>query len=220
MSSRRLLAAVAVVVAIAVVTPVAVATADTTRTSTPGSALTAYYDAGQWRDAVAAVVKKVKANLKKDLSSSTAPRHPAIVLDIDETSVFNAPCLEPVDWDLSGLATCAVDGEGTVTPVLSLYRYARKQGVRVVMITGRPQALAGVARQLLRRLGYSSGFQLVLRPASDTRNSVVPYKSAARAAVERRGFTILANVGDQRSDLAGGHAKRRYKLPNPAYLIT
>jgi len=218
MSSPRLLAAVAVVVAIAVVTPVA--TADTTRTSTPPSVLTAYYDSGQWRKDVAAVVKKAKANLKKDLSSRTAPRHPAIVLDIDETAVFNAPCFEPVDWDLSGLATCDVTGQGTVTPVLSLYKYARENHVRVVMITGRPQALAGVTRQLLRRLGYSSGFQLVLRPASDTRSSVVPYKSAARAAVERRGFTILANVGDQRSDLAGGHAKRRYKLPNPAYLIT
>jgi predicted secreted acid phosphatase len=220
MWSRRLLAAVAAVVAIAVVTPVAVATADTTRTSTPPSVLTAYYDSGQWRKAIAAVVKKAKSNLKKDLSSSTAPRHPAIVLDIDETSVFNAPCLEPVDWDLSGLATCAVTGQGAVTPVLSLYKYARKKDVRVVMITGRAAALASVTRQLLTRLGYSSGFQLVLRPASDTRNSVVPYKSAARAAVERRGFTILANVGDQRSDLAGGHAKRRYKLPNPAYLIT
>ena len=218
MSSRRLLAAIAVVVAIAVVTPVA--TADTTRTSTPPAALTAYYDSGQWSKAIATVVKKAKSNLKKDLSSSTAPRHPAIVLDIDETSVFNAPCLEPVDWDLSGLATCALNGEGTVTPVLSLYKYARKKQVRVVMITGRREALASVTRQLLTSLGYSSGFQLVLRPASDTRSSVVPYKSAARAAVERRGFTILANVGDQRSDLAGGHAKGRYKLPNPAYLIT
>jgi predicted secreted acid phosphatase len=220
MSRRRLLAAIAVVVAIAVVTPVAPATADTTRTSTPGAVISAYYDSGQWSKAIAAVVKKAKANLKKDLSSSTAPRHPAIVLDIDETAVFNAPCLEPVDWDLSGLATCAVTGQGTVTPVLSLYKYARKKDVRVVMITGRREALAGVTKQLLTSLGYSSGFQLVLRPASDTRNSVVPYKSGARAVVERRGFTILANVGDQRSDLAGGHAKRGYKLPNPAYLIT
>jgi hypothetical protein len=65
------------------------------------------------------VVKTAKANLKKDLSSSTAPRHPAIVLEIDETSVFNAPCLEPVDWDLSGLLTCALNGEGTVTPLSS-----------------------------------------------------------------------------------------------------
>jgi hypothetical protein len=33
-------------------------------------------------------------------------------------------------------------------------------------------------------------------------------------------YTILENLGDQRSDLAGGHARHRYKLPNPVYVIT
>ena len=33
------------------------------------------------------------------------------------------------------------------------------------------------------------------------------------------GFTILVNVGDQDSDLAGGHAVRPFKLPNPMYYI-
>jgi hypothetical protein len=27
--------------------------------------------------------------------------------------------------------------------------------------------------------------------------------------------TIIANVGDQESDLAGGHAERMFKIPNP-----
>ena len=194
--------------------PVAVATADTdpdldARTGCS----TADYDSGQWSKAIATVVKKVKANLKEDLSSSTAPRDPAIVLDIDETAVFNAPCFEQVDWGLSGLATCAVNGEGTVTPVLSLYRYARKKGVRVVMITGRRQALAGVTTQLLKTTRLLLRLPARAQARERHANSVVPYKSAARAVVQRRGFTILANVGDQRSDLAGGHAKRRYKLP-------
>ena len=51
-----------------------------------------------------------------------------------------------------------------------------------------------------------------------TEPSVVPYKTGARRRIERRGFTILANVGDQRSDLAGGYAERRYLIPNPMYL--
>jgi predicted secreted acid phosphatase len=166
------------------------------------------------------VVKKAKAKLKKDLVNDRAAPAPALVLDIDETSVFNAPCLEPIDWNLSGLTTCAENGQGAVTPVLALYKYARKQQVRVVMISGRLQALADVTTQELRRLGCSSGFQLVLMPPDYTQSSVIPYKSAARAMVERHGYTILANVGDQRSDLAGGHSLRRHKLPNPVYVIT
>jgi HAD superfamily, subfamily IIIB (Acid phosphatase) len=31
--------------------------------------------------------------------------------------------------------------------------------------------------------------------------------------------TILVNVGDRDSDLAGGHARRAFKLPNPMYYI-
>jgi acid phosphatase len=212
--ARALLAVLVLVLACA-----SPAVAATIRTDTPGSAITPYYDSGQWSRDIATVVKKAKANLKQDLSADRAAHSPALVLDIDETSVFNAPCLEPVDWDLSGLAVCAVNGDGVATPVLSLYKYARTKHVKVVFITGRPEALAGATTAELK-LGFSSGFQLVLRPATDTRDSVIPYKSAARATVERRGYTILANVGDQRSDLAGGHSLRRYKLPNPVYFIS
>jgi hypothetical protein len=33
------------------------------------------------------------------------------------------------------------------------------------------------------------------------------------------GHTIMANVGDQWSDLAGGHAAMDFKVPNPFYFI-
>ena len=49
--------------------------------------------------------------------------------------------------------------------------------------------------------------------------TTIAYKSRERARIERRGYTIVANVGDQDSDLAGGHAERAFKLPNPFYFI-
>jgi hypothetical protein len=33
------------------------------------------------------------------------------------------------------------------------------------------------------------------------------------------GHPIIANVGDQWSDLAGGHAAMDFKVPNPFYFI-
>ncbi|MGH2992263.1 MAG: HAD family acid phosphatase [Solirubrobacterales bacterium] len=45
------------------------------------------------------------------------------------------------------------------------------------------------------------------------------FKSGERERIEDEGFTILVNVGDQDSDLNGGHAKRAFKLPNPMYFI-
>jgi predicted secreted acid phosphatase len=207
------------VAALAVLALAAPATANTFRTDTPGSQITPYYDSGQWSKDISAVVKKAKSNLKKDLAAKKAPKKPAVVLDIDETSVYNAPCLEPLDWALAGLATCAVQAQGAVTPVLGLYKYAVSKKVAVYFITGRPEAIKPQTDQLLHQLGYTK-YTLILRPATDTQDSVIPYKSGARADIEKSGATILANAGDQDSDLAGGHAKRRYKLPNPVYVIT
>jgi predicted secreted acid phosphatase len=212
------LALLAVLALLALAAP---ATAGTTRTSTPPAEISAYYDSGQWSDAIKAVADRARKKLASDLSAKKAPRRPMLVLDIDETSLFNAPCMEPVDWELSGLATCAVEGSGIATPIRKrLYDYARANRVTVAFITGRPEAIAAVTKQNLVDQGYNRGFKLVLRPASYTQDSLVPYKSGARAVFERKGYTILENVGDQQSDLAGGHARHRYKLPNPVYVTT
>jgi HAD superfamily, subfamily IIIB (Acid phosphatase) len=49
--------------------------------------------------------------------------------------------------------------------------------------------------------------------------SAADFKAPVRAAIERAGYTIIANMGDQPSDLAGGHAERTFLLPNPFYRI-
>jgi len=45
------------------------------------------------------------------------------------------------------------------------------------------------------------------------------YKTATRAHIESLGYDIVANFGDQFSDLVGGHADRTFKLPNPNYFL-
>ena len=49
--------------------------------------------------------------------------------------------------------------------------------------------------------------------------TTVDYKSGARKAIEDQGYRIVANVGDQYSDLAGGHSGVAFKLPNPFYFL-
>jgi hypothetical protein len=43
--------------------------------------------------------------------------------------------------------------------------------------------------------------------------------SSFDSAITRRGYRIVVNLGDQRSDLDGGYALRAIKLPNPMYVI-
>jgi hypothetical protein len=45
------------------------------------------------------------------------------------------------------------------------------------------------------------------------------YKSGTRAHIASLGYSIMADFGDQYSDLLGGNAGHQVKVPNPMYYI-
>ena len=47
----------------------------------------------------------------------------------------------------------------------------------------------------------------------------IQYKSGTRAYIESKGYDIVADFGDQFSDLLGGYADKTFKLPNPNYYL-
>ncbi|HEX3293780.1 MAG TPA: HAD family acid phosphatase [Solirubrobacterales bacterium] len=144
----------------------------------------------------------------------------AIVLDIDETSLSNYAQLNLNNFGnaTTALALSAVAGNSpAIAPTLDLYRQARSAGISVFAITGRPAAIEPQTRQNLNNAGYSDLAGVFFKPGSE---AVVAFKSGQRAALEGQGYRIIANVGDQESDLAGGHADRSFKLPNPFYFIS
>ena len=61
-------------------------------------------------------------------------------------------------------------------------------------------------------------------PARSERRPFTPLpprtsRPPVRERIEKDGYTIIANAGDQPSDLAGGHAEMTFLLPNPFYRI-
>ena len=49
--------------------------------------------------------------------------------------------------------------------------------------------------------------------------TTIEYKSQTRKHVAAQGHRIVANLGDQFSDLIGGSGDRQVKLPNPTYYL-
>jgi acid phosphatase len=159
-------------------------------------------------------------------------KNPAIVLDIDETSLTNWPNIDADDFGFIPNGTCTLRKgyacgfnawvkKGTAKPIeptLKLFNAARQNNVAVFFITGRRQNTHWATIANLRRAGFSGWKQLVLRPDNDT-GTVGAFKSGERAKVEAQGYTIIANMGDQDSDLENGHAECGFKLPNPFYFI-
>jgi hypothetical protein len=143
----------------------------------------------------------------------------AIVLDIDETSLSNYSGLLASGFSSTGTVVPAATGTGTaIQPTLALYRDARAHGVAVFFITGRPSEIQSITEQNLRSQGYDQGWNgLAMKPSSAGTEA---FKAGQRAAIEQQGYDIALSMGDQESDLDGGHADRAFKLPNPFYFIS
>jgi acid phosphatase len=184
--------------------------------------LRAYHDSGAYGRDLRAVTRKARAALLDGLAAEAdgadAGAKPAIVLDVDETSLSNYRKLSASDFGNTAVpAALAARPDPAIVSTRGLYRTARARGVAVFFVTGRAPARRTQTLANLRSAGYRDGWtDASFRPRAQT---TVAFKSATRAAIERRGYTILVNLGDQRSDLQGGHARRAFKLPNPFYTI-
>jgi len=160
---------------------------------------------------------------------------PALVLDIDETSLSNWAVMYHNDFsyfrdgdcDLNSARACGqaawekTAAAPAIGPTLALFNAAKARGVAVFFVTGRRESAEerAATEANLRNAGYDGWTGLVMHPAASREASVAIYKSGARAKIEAEGYRIIANVGDQQSDLALGHAERRFKLPNPFYYL-
>jgi hypothetical protein len=160
--------------------------------------------------------------------------HPAIILDIDETSLSNWPEIVANDYGFIPSGACNLAGPCgdsawelsaqslVIAPTLRLFNEAKAKNVKIFFVTGRRDlpALRDATERNLRAVGYDGWEQLLMRPplANDPYPNVQAFKSAKRADISKN-FNIIANIGDQQSDLDGGYAERTWKVPNPFYYI-
>ncbi len=190
----------------------------------------AYHDSGAYLHDLAEVDAEAA-----DWLALRAPQvsKPALVLDIDETSLSNWDEIKANGFghfnngrcDSLPRGPCGFDAwerlerAPALAPTLRLYRRARQLGIAVFFITGRHADAAAETAANLRQAGYGNWDGLFLEPQGSRFASAADFKAPTRAAIETQGYTILASVGDQRSDLIGGHAERGFLLPNPFYFI-
>jgi predicted secreted acid phosphatase len=177
--------------------------------------IVAYHDSGEWDADLARITSRARKYLARHLHD----HRPAIVLDVDDTSLSSYRCLKKVAFKRSK-SDCATPGKmPAIRQTRSLYRYARRHDVTVFFITGRRTPLRATTIANLHRAGYGGHLNVRLRPDHEPPGTHDGWKARTRAALIARGYRIVANVGDQRSDLDGGSALRTFKLPNPMYVI-
>jgi hypothetical protein len=134
-----------------------------------------------------------------------------------------------------------------VPGMVRMVTWAADHGIAIFYLTGRPdtQEAATLGNLTDDNVGVDAGYPapttlpngedgLFTKPAVNDypayleqacagdpggKCTTIHYKAATRAHIESLGFDILANFGDQYSDLKGGYADQTFKLPNPNYFL-
>ncbi len=143
-----------------------------------------------------------------------------VVFDLDETLLSNWPHMAEMDFGYVPSAWRAWVDAGqapAIEPVREVFLLARRLGLDVVLLTGRTERDRAGTERNLRAIGCSDYQRLILAPDGDRRTAEA-FKTEERRRLVGQGRVIIANLGDQESDLRGGYAERTFKLPNPFYV--
>ncbi|MEV1082062.1 HAD family acid phosphatase [Streptomyces sp. NPDC050211] len=172
----------------------------TTATSTSVSAAAAEdVDYATWQRDCQAVMDQAMPYLKQRIAATKPGEKQAIVFDIDNTTL-------ETDFGFSYPSPANA-------PVLEVAKYAQDHRVALFFVTARPDIIGSVTDYNLKHVGYKvSG--LYVRNFGDLFRDKAEYKTAKRAEIEAKGYTIIANIGNTPTDLSGGHAEKTYKLPD------
>jgi predicted secreted acid phosphatase len=220
----------------------------TTSTPDPVSGTTMLHQHGadssyahQVESIAAGAAKKLSNHQKRNASK-------AILFDIDDTTLntYSYEIFSNFVYNPATNAAFVNAGSAQIFPavpgMVGLEHAAEAKGYQIYFLTGRPVTQAAGTLQNLTAAGYDvdpshvflkdttaasepwlSGC-VVPDPADPSRTkfvcNTIQYKSLTRQHIEQDlGVDIVANFGDQFSDLKGGFADSTYKIPNPMYYL-
>jgi predicted secreted acid phosphatase len=158
---------------------------------------------------------------------------PAILFDIDDTTLntYSYEIYSSFVYNPTSNAAFVNAGSKSVFPAVpgmtDLEAKAVADGYTVFFLTGRPATQLPGTEANLTDAGYTfDEANIYLKDQTKPWLSTcaptcttTQYKSLTRKYIESQGYDIVANFGDQFSDLNGGYADKTFKMPNPMYYL-
>lgn len=147
----------------------------------------------EWLADVRAAMKGSGDYVRERVASAAEGERLAVNFDIDNTV----------------LATY-YDGGGPIRRMLRFARVLEANGVAAVFNTGRLRTLRAATRAQLRKAGYQVEMLCMRR-----KGEALPHgKQRCRDRFIAHGWTLIANVGNRRTDFEGTGYERAFRLPN------
>jgi len=189
---------------------------------------------GAYAHEVEGIATDAEKYLAKNHTTKAATGTPAILFDIDDTTLntYNYEIFSNFVFKSADNAAFVNAGVFPAVPgMVDLANQATAEGYTVFFLTGRPEGQRVGTKANLASVGYGTvpDGNLYLKDltapwlsscATTTPTcTTIQYKSLTRQHIESMGYDIVANLGDQFSDLTGGFADRTFKIPNPNYFL-
>ena len=188
--------------------------------------------------------RKALAKAKATAAGIVIPDAPAAVFDADDTTLWNYDLEDGAmgfTYAPSTSAEWIMDEKFPAVPgMVSLAQKVAAAGCTIIGVTGRTSDQQDATIDNLTKVGfvdakgkplftsanyYTKWLSTATPPAymdcgDDQSCTTIEYKSGTREYIEEgRHLDIVANLGDQFSDLHGGYADATYKVPNPTYYL-
>jgi predicted secreted acid phosphatase len=207
----------------------------------PGTGLASTTSSPYIREMAGIVSREIPRVAAACYAGSRHHQNPAIVLDADDTTLWTYDmevAAMHFTFDPALQDQWVQDQRFAATPSMTnLTSVAQRYGCTLIGLTGRNDDQKAATLGNLAKVGYTgftpanyytkwTGVGASQQPSyiscASAKCTTIEYKSQTRAHVETRSggdYSVVANYGDQFSDLIGGHADRAVKLPNPTYYL-
>ena len=182
------------------------------------NAVQAYYESGKFDRECAKVIDDAINQIEKIKLTDKS----AVVFDIDETALSNYEYTKQIgfgyihqiwnEWQQKGIAPAIKDTK-------RFYDYLISKNIHIIFISGRNAGVGEATKKNLIEQGYTKFDALILRKDNESKIPAAEWKAAKRKELISKGYNIIACIGDQDSDLAGGNTGIKIKLPSYLYLL-
>jgi predicted secreted acid phosphatase len=136
--------------------------------------ITEYKRSGAYDRDVAAVIENAQSYIVR---RARLVRTPAIILDIDETTLSNWPEIQANDYGRIASGSCNLPSgpcgstswvasaqADAIAPTLKLFHAAKASGVSIFFVTGRSETVREATETNLRKAGYDGWTALIMSP--------------------------------------------------------
>lgn len=177
-----------------------------------------YYESGKYSNDL----KDIISNAENEINKLNLPANSAMVFDVDETSLSNYEAIKKIHfgyvrnmWD-----NWINEANAPAIPeVKQFYDFVILKKIKVIFLSSRMSSQYNATYSNLKNAGYLEFDTLILKDFFNSNLTSLEFKSRQRELLSQKGYDIIADIGDQKSDLEGQYHGIQIKLPNYLYII-